>query len=318
MKPKKALVKLLKSKKGAIPVINEVVDIILNITPKPILLLIFLLLITTIASFVMPFLLGVFGYSCVNEGGTYELYKVPVENIVQKTLIIDAEGVADTLLGLDDLKLPEDPFKNGDKRYVKIPDPCIIKIDVQVNKTLFGYDTYPLVGYVAFGTNCTLIKDDGRITNTNIYRTWTDSVCVSDGYALDLDDLGLWVFYRLNANARKFNALCQPPNPYYYNHTIFSYYMNTTSVGYFTIMDESLLPNIEDDYLNNDYVEKIKKIGGIKQDQDNSQFVNIQCEYETPQLYFFSVKVFDRNLWIWLLIASFLIPFAFDWYSLFM
>ena len=58
-------------------------------------------------------------------------------------------------------------------------------------------------------------------------------------------------------------------------------------------------------------------MGGIKQSQDSQEMINIQCAAETqPQLYFFDIEIFNKTLWIFLLIGSFLIPFAYQYYNM--
>src|SRR4030043_588524 len=108
--------KLIKNKKGSIPVISEILQIFLNVTPKPILALIFILLISLIASFVIPMALQFFGYDCIMDNGQLELYQVPMNNIVTKSVFDftnSKEGVRG-IFGLEDYKYPENPFPNGD------------------------------------------------------------------------------------------------------------------------------------------------------------------------------------------------------------
>ena len=81
--------------------------------------------------------------------------------------------------------------------------------------------------------------------------------------------------------------------------------------------ESSVSSIIDTNWEANAYFQKIIEIGGVERPQDSSQFVNVQCEQvNRPGLYFYSIKIFDRIMWIYLLIAEALITFAFAWYKM--
>jgi len=287
--------KLLKSKKGGIPAINEIVMTILNITPKPILYLIFILLITTIATFIIPLFLGLFGYDCVLEDGNLELYQVPIQSIAVKS-IQDIKRGFDEFLGLPSFELPEDYFPQGNKSFVRIPDGCF--------ETVFN-NSEELYGYTALCTDCDAISR-AEFFGTNITLNYKAqySICISDGFrSKNLFNLDLF--------GSRYCLLCEPPNPYYYNHS------NIPAHGWvFTIENESLLPFIDESYYFNVELSRIKELGGVKRSQDSSDLVNIQCtEYNRPSVYFFTIELFNRQMWIIILLGSFLVSFAYMYYG---
>lgn len=287
--------KLLKSKKGGIPAINEIVMTILKITPKPILYLIFILLLTTIATFVIPVFLGLFGYDCVLEDGNLELYQVPIQSIAVKSIQDIKEGF-DEFLGLPSYELPEDPFPFGNKSFIRIPDGCF---ETVINSS------QELYGYTALCTDCDAISraDFFGINVTLPYKA-RYSICISDGYfSKNLFNYDLF--------GSRFCLRCSPPTGYYYNHS------NIPSHGWvFTIENSSYLPFIDESYYYNIKLNRIKELGGVKRTQDTSDFVNIQCtEYNRPSIYFFTIELFNRNMWIIILLGSFLVTFAYAYYS---
>lgn len=281
--------KLLKSKKGGIPAINEIVMTFLNVTPKPILILIFILLVTTISSFVLPALFNIFGYACVYDNGQVELYQVPLSNLVEKTFF-DISRTTRDYFGIEDYELPYDPFPYGDKSYLRIPEQCLIESDAN------GSEVY---GYVATCTDCP--------TNANFFQGFyvpkDKLICVDDGYSVTVGNEGL-----LNQDIC---SQCRPPHHYYYNQTV------VENLGWvFTIENSSLSQFVNEEYVSQVYLDRIKDMGGVKKTVDTDQFVSIQCEdVKKPNLYFFNIKVFDRTLWIYLVVAYGLITFSYFWYN---
>jgi hypothetical protein len=277
-----------KSKKGGIPVINEVVLTILHSTPKPVLFLLFLFLMSVIGNFALPSVLNMFGYECVSKQGTMTLYQVPMDKIFQKSLS-DIKQDLRALVGLTDYQLPDDPFPNGDKSFLRVPAECFL--DVQINGSTF-------TGYSSACVNC---------TKSGVIRYW-GSICLSDGYySPDL----ITKYWLGTAN---FCYKCSPPDPYYYDHE----YCFSEENCFFRITDESLIGQIVDeDYEANYYYQQIVNLGGVEIPQDTNQFVNVQCEdVNKPQLYFFNIKIFDLQLWIYLAVAYILIFIAYHWYRM--
>jgi hypothetical protein len=278
---------ILKSKKGGIPIINEVVLTVLHSTPKPILFLIFLLLISAIGNFALPSILNMFGYECVSKAGVLTLYQVPMNKLFEKSLS-DIKQDLRGIVGLSDYQLPTDPFPNGDKRFLRVPPECFN--DININGST-------ITGYSSACVNC---------THSGVFRYW-GSVCLSDGYySPDL----ITKYWLGTAN---FCYKCSPPNPYYFNYS----YCFDQDNCFFRITDDSLAGSIiSSDFQANYYYQQIIKLGGVERPQDGTQFVNIQCEdINKPQVYFFNIKIFDLQLWIYLSISWVLIVFAFFWYT---
>jgi len=276
------------SKRGGIPAINEIVMTFLNVTPKPILFAIFIVLISIIGTFLMPTVLNLFGYACVTDAGSIELYQVPMNKLAEKSFS-DASKSVRTWFGLEDYKFPEDPFPNGDKRYLRIPHQCI------VNQNINGS---VITGYTSVCTNCSV--------STNWWSAtffWQDSdvVCLSDGYYKPVPSGAVWM--------RNYCYQCSPPDPYYFNITN----CQSESECYYTITHESLVGDVKSTY--DYYKDRIVQLGGIKKAQDDTQFFNIQCkDVDQPTLYFFNIEIFNRDLWLIIIIGQFFVTFAFMWY----
>lgn len=281
-------INLLKSKKAGIPLINEVILTFLHTTPKPILFLIFLLLIGVFSIFVIPSVLNLFGYECVSQQGNLVLYQVPMNKLFEKSLFDIRQGVRG-IVGLKDYQLPEDPFPNGDKSFLRVPPECFV--DVIINGST-------ITGYSSACVNC---------TKSGVIRYW-GSICLSDGfYSPDL-------ITRYWVGTANFCYRCSPPEPYYYNHS----YCFSKENCFFRIIDEKLVGNIiSEDYQANYYYQQILNLGGIEIPQDKKQIINIQCEeVNRPNLYFFNIKIFDFTLWIYLFISYLFIFFAYHWYKM--
>lgn len=283
------MVNLLKSKKGGIPAINEIVMTFLNITPKPILALIFILLITTISGFVIPILLNTFGYSCVERGNNdIELYQVPMTNIVQKSALDITRGLSN-LVGIEEYSLPENPFPNGNKAFLRIPEQCFVSVNIN------GSDTF---GYSGGCVNCDL---SGNFLS-GFFTPTSQRVCVSDG--TEPRDY-------LSAN-RQFCSQCSPPYPYYYNHSVC---INSTEC-YFTIEDINLIQYVDESFILETDYKTIIGLDGVLRPQSNSEIINIQCtQNKRPSLYFFSIELFNRIMWIMLLVGFAIVTFALHWYN---
>jgi len=284
------MVKTLKSmgKKGGIPIVNEIVMTFLRVTPKPILLLIFVLLVTTIATFVIPAMLNMFGYECIAVDGDLKLYQVPMNNLAQKSLSDIKQGARE-FAGFEDYKLPEDPFPDGDTRYLRVPAECFNEVQI-AGETV--------VGYSSACVDC----------NASSWFRYSGSICLSDGY---YDSTLITKYWIGTAN---FCYRCSPPNPYYYDHEL----CFNQDECFFHITDDDLADDIiQTEYGANYYYQNIIKLGGVERGQDATQFVNIQCDgVDEPQLYFFNIKVFDRTMWIYLLISGGLIYLASFWFRL--
>lgn len=282
--------KLLKSKKGGIPAVNELVMTFLNVTPKPILALIFILLITTLATFFIPVFLNLFGYECLWVDDEIELYQVPVGNIVPKTLL-NIGQLFESVFGFEEFKLPEDPFPYGDKHFMRIPEQCWVSSDLN------GSTVYGVSG------KCLRCQTNANFLQWFTVNPTTNAICVGDATENNV------------VINNEFCTVCQLPPNYYYNH---SWCVNQSRNGYdcyYRIIDDSDLP--DEDYERGLYYSKIIQLGGVERSQSMDDFVNIQCEDEgRPQLYFFSIKIFDRTLWIYLFCAWALITLAMMWYGL--
>lgn len=285
-----------KGKKAGIPAINEIVLTFLHSAPKPVLIFIFILLGSVLASVILPTLLNMFGYECVKDAtGTLQLYQVPIANIGTSANIVvtNLKIWLRDLAGLKDYQLPPDPFPAGDTRYLRIGSECMKT--VTINNT-------EVTGYSALCVNCT--------TNANWFQALggfrEDYICLSDGY---------WVpnTWQTPFSTQQFCSQCAPPHPYYFN------YSNCPNSGcYFTIENVSDAPNIiTTDYGANYYYQQIVKLGGVKRTQSTTDFVSMQCESAgTPQLYFFNIKVFNPTLWIYLYGAYWLVILAGWWYRM--
>ena len=285
-------------KKGGIPAVNEIVMTILNVTPKPILILIFILLVTTIATFVIPLFLNLFGYACVYENSNLELYQVPMSAIGTKS-IQDIKSGLNELFGLPTYELPDDPFPTGTKEFIRIPDGCFETVN---------NGSEQIYGYTGLCVDCPVVSnypfDLWFLVNKTSGIRYQQSICTGDGEP----QATVWNKDLYGAN---FCYRCNPPTGYYYNHS------NVADQGWvFTIEDISLIGLIDENYYYNVHLNRIKNLGGVKRSQDDTEFVNIQCtEFDQPSLYFFSVELFNRTMWIYLIVGWSLITFAFLYYN---
>ena len=150
------------SKFKGIPAINELVLTFLNTTPRPILLLIFVFLITTLATFFVPAFLNLYGYECLQVGDEIQLYQVPLNKLASKTIADVRLGVR-TFFGFEDYQLPDDPFPNGDKRFLRVPPDCFVEAEI---------DGITQVGYSSACVDC---------NKSGLFRYY-GSICTSDGY----------------------------------------------------------------------------------------------------------------------------------------
>jgi hypothetical protein len=278
-----------KSKRGGIPAINELVLTFLNTTPRPILLLIFLLLITTIASFIVPAVLNLFGYECVQVGDEIKLFQVPMDRLAEKSLSDVKQGTR-AFFGFEDYRLPDDPFPKGDKRFLRVPPECFVEADIS------GVTE---IGYSSACVDC---------NKSGLFRYW-GSICTSDGY-YDPDFVtSYWI------GTANFCYVCAPPNPYYYNHT----YCFSEDECFFRILPEyedDIDDIIDSDWQTNYYYNTIISLGGVERQQDSSEIVNVQCQdVNKPQLYFFTIEVFNRTMWTYLFLAGALISLAYMYYG---
>lgn len=292
------MVRLLKSKKGGIPAINEIVQIVMGVLPNPIKFILFILLITTIASFIIPLFLGIFGYACIPRDDEIILYQVPMSKFVQKTAF-DIEQTFSDIFTLVDYQIPEDAFDSGDKTYYKIPDTCYVTREI--NDTL-------ITGYTGACTDCPVYSDGfleglGIFFKINRHKTF----CIGDGY-------DVWTGV---APYSSICQICEPKEPYYYNHSVCINQYDQDNC-YFTITDTALVPTIDEDYEDIVYRQNIESIGGVERPQDSSEFINIQCTAsDSPSLFIFSIELFNRLMWIYLLIGGALVGFALSYYALY-
>ena len=286
------MVSLLKSKKGGIPAISEIVQIVMGILPTPIKILLFLLLITTIASFIIPLFLGLFGYACVMEGSQVELYQVPISQFFQKTAY-DIEKTLTDVFTTADYQLPEDAHPSGNKKYYKIPEQCYV--NKEINGTLVS-------GYQAGCVDCEYYKEG--FVETYLYANKFESFCIGDG-----EDIWNPV------NVRNCD-ICEPKYPYYYNHTECLTYGQDSC--YFTIINASFVSQIGTDFASTIYLQNIQSLNGVKRVQDSSEIVNIQCISENaPSIFVFSFELFNRLMWVMLILSGALVGFALKWYAMF-
>lgn len=275
-------------KKGAIPLISDLVTTFLSVTPRPILILIFILLITTLATFIIPAMFNLFGYECLSVDGDLRLYQVPMDKLAQKSLSDIKQGLR-SFAGFEDYKLPDDPFPNGDKRFLRVPAECF-------NEVVINGETQ--VGYSSACVDC----------NASSWFRYSGSICLSDGYYAPDLITKYWI------GTANFCYRCAPPDPYYYSHQ----YCFSQDECFFRITDDNLVDQIiETEYEANFYYQNIIKLGGVERTQNGEEFVNIQCKaVDQPSLYFFDIEVFNRQMWIYLYIAWGLIGFAFMWYRM--
>jgi hypothetical protein len=286
------MVSLLKSKKGGIPAVNEIVQIVMGVLPTPIKLVIFILLLTTIAGFVIPLLLGLFGYACVPQEDDILLYQVSMSKIIQKSAF-DIQRTFTDYFAPQDYQFPEDAHPNGDKRYYRIPDECYVTREANGTQ---------VTGYQAGCVDCDAYREG--FVETYLLTARFETFCVDDGF--DLTTL---------FNVRNC-PVCEPKYPYYYNHTVCLTKFSQEDC-YFTILNESLVTVVDQSYSDLIYKENIVSLGGAVRPQDSSEFVNVQCvDDDTPSLFIFSLELFNRTLWIFLIIGWGLITFATMWYQM--
>jgi hypothetical protein len=282
------MVSLLKSKKGALGSLATVFHTVMDLIPTPIKLLLFVFLITALASFMLPLLFGFFGFECIEVGSEDKLFQVPMSNFIENVWTEAKQTVRD-FFGFEDYQLPSDPFPGGDQRLLKIHTECFDTV------TINGTD---VIGYSSACVNCT----------KSGWNRYANSICLSDGWY----DPNLITKYWIGT--ANFCFRCAPPEPYYFNYS----YCIDTDECYYRITDESLVGSVVDeDYEANYYYQRVIELGGVERPQDDSEFVSIQCsDAGYPTLYFFNIEVFNKTLWIYLILVSALIGFAFKWYGL--
>ena len=290
------LQKIINSKKAGVPLVNEIILLLQKIIPAPVWFLLFLLLVTLIGSFLVPAILNFFGYECLyGDTGTLDLYQVPMDKILQKSVSVDFRS----MLGLAEFQLPDDPFPNGDKRFLRINPECFDSVN-NGSEIVTGYD----------GTcvDCPVISNFFK-TKIVLYSKFGagHQVCIGDGFYQQT------LSSAYDTSVQNYCYKCAPPNPYYYNHT--NCLSNTSC--YFTITNESLVSQVSGDFYKNVYLSRIKALGGVKRTQDSSEVVNIQCkEFNKPELYLFSIEIFNATLWLYLSVGYVLVMIAHWWYSL--
>jgi hypothetical protein len=282
--------KILKSRKGGIPAINEIVLTVLHTTPKPILFFIFILLTSVIAGVFMPIILGFAGYECAYKNNQLTLFQIPVQSAGTAVFQNINQAVLDATCSKP-YEYTTSDYLNGNSDYLRVPDSCYNT--VQFNGTSFS-------GY------------DSRCTNCSDTQNWVDrtfspnkaQVCVGDGYSLVQD---VW---HVGGNLC-YCQTCAPPQGYYFDPTAC-----TTKAGcYFTEINKTsktgsvLLTALEQQYYNS-----IVKLGGVERPQNSQEFVNIQCAAAgRPEIYVFSIRIFNPVLWIYLYLAYWILVFA-GWY----
>ena len=298
MKIRKKPRNLWKSKKGGIPVISELVTIVMDILPAPIKIGLFILLFTVIASFILPAIFSLFGYSCVYETGEVELYQVPMRSSFGK-LGFELEEFTKGWFSIKDYQMPDDAYPAGDKHFIRVPLECIVTQEIN------GTTQW---GYTSLCTNCTYVTNFWSSALSSV--TWgffgnANTICLSDGYYAPITR-----FHPLST--KQTCSQCHPPNPYYFNITN----CPSPDVCFFTIIHESHIPYILDDYIDKTYLIKLKLLGAVKRAQDSSEVVNIQCTAsKRPALFFFGIEVFNKTMWIILILGTFLVQFSWAWYK---
>lgn len=290
------------NKKGAVP-IGEALLMVWDTIPRPIKMFFFLFLLVVISSFVFPTMVKFFGYECATDrSGSINLYKIPTENLLRSAVVDVNNVIRKYIIGVDEYRMPEDPFPDGDATYLRVPQECIV--NTEINGT-------PVMGYTAQCSNCSF---EPKTTWWGWFGSDANGICVGDGYYEEGTALDKNKF--LEARCKQ----CSPPSidscdtEYYFN---ISNCQNPPYNCYFTLVNESKASCIDPRGLAiSDYYEKIISLGGVKQEQSSDSFVNVQCVDEgKPAPFMFSVELFNRTMWIILLIASFLIPLAWGWYN---
>ena len=247
----------------------------------------------------MSTVLSLFGYSCVPQpDGSVTLYKVPMNKVAQNTYVQIQQGFF-TMLGIAPYSLPDDPFPYGDKRFLKIPAQCFVIS--KANSSHYGYSS-----------GCVDCQSDMTFFLQGLYLSRKDMVCQSDGFAENRDT---GVIPDLIAFCNK----CSPPEPYYFNYTNC---VNNTFIAtdecYFTLRSNVSVNDVDvNSFDTTNFISQIISMGGTVVPQDSSDFVNVQCESANkPELYFFSIKIFDLKLWIYIFVAYIFIMLAYYWYSM--
>jgi hypothetical protein len=287
--------KLWKSKKGGIPVIGELVTIIMDVLPAPIKVGLFVILFTVIASYIIPAILSLGGYACVPESGQVELYQIPLTNTFAK-FGFELNDYLKGFVWIKDYQMPEDPYPDGDKSYLRVPSECFTTQEIN------GTTRW---GYTALCTNCSYVSNFWTYVVSLGTGKDGNTICLSDGYYQPLPNYA-------STGAKRICAQCNPQSPYYFNIS------NCQSIDdcFFTVEDPVYVPYILDTYVNTEYLQKIKSLGGVKRPQDDTQFFNIQCTSSgKPSIFMFGFEVFNKALWIVLIIGTFLVQVAWAWYG---
>lgn len=294
--------KLLKSKKGAIPVFNEILHLTLKIVPTPIWRLLFILLIPLLFTIIIPTILSLLGYTCIDRSGNLELYQVPLSSVLINTYSNFQQGLYN-LIGVTAYHLPEDPFPFGDKRYLKIPTECFVNSKANVSN----------YGYSAGCVNCE--ADTGQYILSLFFFGFIsrkDMVCAGDGYGLNRQQ-------GILPDLVTFCDQCTPPEPYYFNYT--NCRNNThipNGICYFTLRENVTTSEIDETTFDTtNYYGRVKELNGVKRVQDGKDIINVQCTANNqPELYFFTIEIFNQYMWILLIVGYYLIVFAFVWYHM--
>lgn len=280
---------LKRSKKGALPGLTNVFQVV-GMLPRPIQLLLLIFMFSTITSFIIPFFLNFAGYHCADIDGEVKLFKVPfIQNF--ELVLQPVSTVIQTAVGDPIIALPDSPFPNSDKRFTIIPDACFI--EQEINGT-------PVTGYVA---SCMECEVHGNIF-TNFFTPLSSQICIGNGY-VERDFTGIF--------ERNLCSACTAPTGYFYNHT----YCVENNACFFMIHPNVSISEITDTYQNIELHKKLLRLGAVIIQQNENEFANVQCNAnKKPSLYFFMIEVFNKNIWIFSIIAGFFIWLSSIWYPL--
>ncbi len=249
----------------SIPIISDVLDFIksavdwtFNVLPRPILFMLFIVMISMIGTFILPFFFNMTGTFCVNDvkvtGSAFNLPK----NVATYFTI--------------------DTVRNYTKAEAACAPPIV------VNDTwYYNYDG-------GFCTNCTVIENhdsDGFLSDSALHTNI--GLCAGDAYRTP-DENKTWLQkFQCESKGDKnfYSFACEPPLGYYYDYETNAYVCVDDCIDFTTNQTSLALASLQEaGYF------ATPPVG-----DESPPFVGIKCFGNTPKLTFIGIDIFDIRIW---------------------
>ena len=281
--------KLFKNKKGAITQLLQGLQTLVQATPKPILFIFFLLLLTIIGS-IISLLLNAYGIYCNSANQPTQLNTNLFNNIALIQNIPNPENLNKEAMQTEDYSyalgfLPSSP----------VSDTCALRVPKNA-KIIYTNDTETITttpewfyqGGICSVCNKVTIKDRDDVGVTlNTYRNY----CRGNVYYNQNKTL----LQRIMCQEwRAEGFLCEPPRHYYYDPTSNLYLCaDNTCVGI-------TLGQLWDEQLNNYNAQLLYPTLQEEQDPNAKNFVAITCNELKPRLTIFGIDFLSFEIFIFL------------------